>query len=221
MKKYTWLIPEYWALMRAHFINTFFPYNPTHWSEGDKGDVVIVQGFNDKASYLRKIGDSVNALGYRVHTLPELGRQHAPIKTQSEKLAKYLNSNNLKDYYILAHSKGSLVTKYTIDNITVPLPRKIFALAPPFDGSVFGHVPLLNLHEMKRGSEILRTLASRKENNHLFVTIYPTIDNMIINPNSSYLEGAENIKLPICGHTVIMESDEMIQIIVDRITNFA
>lgn len=217
MRKHTWIIAEYWTIIRAHFVNTFIPYDPKHWTKGEKGDIVIVQGFNDKPTYLRKIADKLNSLGYRIHTIPELKRQHAPVKYQAQLVADYLQRHNLSSYFFLAHSKGTIVTKYALDNCSIPLPRKVFALAPPFGGSVFGHLPLLNLHELKKGSEILKTLQANKKNNHLFVTVYPEVDNMILIPKSSHLEGAENIQLSIKGHTIIMESDEMVQTIVDKI----
>jgi len=217
MKKYTWLIPEYFALIKAHFVHTFFPYNPKHWSRGEKGDVVIVQGFNDTPTYLRKIGDRISNMGYRVHTISDLGRQKEPIKIGAEKVAKYIRVNKLQDYFIVSHSKGGLVTKYTLYAHDIPLPRRIFAIAPPFGGSIFGFVPFHNLYEMRRGSHILRELQKSTKYNHLFTTIYPIIDNMIGLPNSSYLEGAENIQVPVRGHTMIMESDAMIQIIVERL----
>lgn len=205
-------------MIKAHFINTFFPYKPKHWSHGEKGDVVIVQGFNDTPTYLRKLGNRISSLGYRIHTISELGRQKTPIKIGAEKVANYIRANKLENYFIVSHSKGGLVTKYTLHAHNIPLPRRIFAIAPPFGGSIFGFIPFQNLHEMKRGSKILRELHEGTTFNHLFTTIYPMVDNMIGIPNSSYLEGAENIQVPVRGHTMIMESEEMIKAITDRIT---
>ncbi len=215
--KYNWIFREYFSILRVHISDLIQPRKMPAWSKGDKGDVVIVHGYNDVGARLRTLASRLNALGYRIHTLPELDRQRDPVPVAAKKLADHINKKMLRDYYIISHSKGSLVTKYAIYKEDMPTPKKIFSIAPPFGGSVFGHIRILSLHEMRPGSKILRELAEFKNKNHLFVTLYPSVDNMILIPNSSYLEGAENIQLQVKGHTLVIEDEQMMQEIINRI----
>lgn len=217
MRKYMWILREYAAILKAHTLDKLYHHPPKAWESGQRGDVVIVHGYNDTGMRHRKLASTLNALGYKIHLVPELDGQRFPVKVASRKLADHIRRKELKNYFIIAHSKGCLVTKYAVYREDIPMPQKIFSIAPPFGGSVFGHLRLLSLHEMKPASPLLQELRKLTDKNHLFVSLYPAIDNMILVRGSSYLEGAENIQLDVNGHTLVIEDDRMIREIVDRI----
>lgn len=183
---------------------------PIAWKQGDKS-ILLIQGLNEKYTYMSKIANVLNKQGYQIHFLPL--NTHLLIKDISLHVAKYIQTNNLKNFSIISHSKGGLVAKYLVDNypkISNQV-QKIITIATPWSGVIFGILPFWGLPEIRYKSESLKRLCEPNTKN--IFNLYPIYDNRVIPQSSLILPCAKNIKINTIGHNRILDSNETIRTI--------
>jgi hypothetical protein len=210
-----WFIQEYLLILWLHAYGLFRPKPPDQWGVGDKGTFVLVNGLNENWAFFKYIGDELNSLGYRIVWVPTLGFEHQSIHALAEILKKFILSQDLRQYYLLCHSKGALFTKKIIEEGSVPRPKHIFCIASPFGGSRLGLVPISHIRELHPKSDIVSKLRIDHGFNTLFTSIYPIVDNHILISESSNLMNANNVRIPISGHTRILFDPRCVDTIKD------
>jgi hypothetical protein len=86
---------------------------------------------------------------------------------------------------------------------------KIVTVATPYSGSLFGCLYFFSLRELFYNSKLLQSLSHETTKDNLVLNIYSAVDNHIFPNKNAALKNAVNIKIPIVGHTRILESKEI------------
>lgn len=209
-----WLIHEYFNSAQSMIKRLLGSRPPRSWSMGDKGDIVLVHGFNGTWHSLEAIGNALNTLGFRIHVVPALGIEYKPMPKLARILADYIEQNKLTSYSLVCHSKGGLITKWALDNnLLHPHPHKVICIATPFNGTSIAIAPLQYIRELHPSSTLIAELSQDKGNNHRFVSIFPHIDNLVFHPLGSRLANAHNIKTTVYGHTRILRDSYTLSVV--------
>jgi triacylglycerol esterase/lipase EstA (alpha/beta hydrolase family) len=196
------IIQDYLLILRYKLSGLILTL-PKNYKKGEKGDILLIVGFNGVWTSLKTIADEFNKQGYRIH-FPQFNT-HASLQKITEDINQYIESKKIKEFSIISHSKGGIVSRLLLDELNTKI-NKVFNIATPNEGTIFGYIPLFNLHELKPNSRLIKTLKALKVKK--IVNIYSRFDNHVI-PNSSLrLEGSTNIKVNVVGHTRILESKE-------------
>lgn len=178
---------------------------PDEWNLGEQGDVILIPGLHETNFFLYKIAKNINTLGYKIHVIPNFNSTNG-IEQISHKLNDVVSIIESNEIILISHSKGGLVAKYFID--TSSQAKKIkysISIATPYKGTLFGKLKFHGLHEVEPNSRFINCLSST-ENNAKIINFYPKFDNHVIPNNNLTLEGANNIKINVNGHTRILTS---------------
>jgi triacylglycerol lipase len=242
---------EFVQLFRGPILMEIHREPPTHYlgyTLDGKVPVILIPGVLNKWSYMKKLGDKISLLGHPVHIVPELKNNifsvpvsarllhklvvrlipaHAHhVSRRVETFRSYLESKDLKGVVLVAHSKGGLIGKYLLAHHNADSRvLGLVAVATPFSGSAMANLmPQDAFKELQQDSNIIRDLQSHMAVNKKIISIYPEYDTHVWAKEKSYLEGAaENIEIPIGGHSVIDATivQEAVIAAVEKITRFA
>lgn len=213
-KSFYYLLAEYFLILRLSIISLFRKNPPKSWNQGKKGNILLIHGLHSSWLSLEYVANIANQAGYKIHILPSIGNNTSPVMDQATIVSEYINTHKLTDLIIIAHSKGGIIAKYLLDNLQdKDKILKIIAIATPFHGTKIAIFNQSNISELNRNSEFITLLHENKDNNHKIVSIRARIDNHIIPASSAMLEGAENIVIDIFGHTRILKSGKLKEII--------
>jgi hypothetical protein len=177
---------------------------------GTRRPVLLLPGVYETWHFLEAVGEHLHGLGHPIHIVPTFGRNLRPIGEMAGVAANYLETNDLADVAIVAHSKGGLIGKTLMlaDPQGVRIASMV-AITTPFAGSDYAHlVPIRTLREFVPTHETIVSLASNAEVNARITSIYSTWDPII--PNGSVLEGAVNIELPVTGHFRLLDRPDLL-----------
>lgn len=185
-------------------------HDPTRLAHGDRRPVLLLPGVYETWHFLEAVGEHLNGLGYPVHVVPAFGRNLLPIPEMAALAGDYVESNDLTDVAIVAHSKGGLIGKTLMlaDNRGARISGMV-AINTPFAGSDYAHLlPIRTLREFIPAHQTIVTLSAAAQVNASITSIYSSWDPII--PNGSVLAGATNIGLAITGHFRILDRPELI-----------
>jgi triacylglycerol lipase len=118
----------------------------------------------------------------------------------AEIVREYLHHEDLRDVTVVAHSKGGLIAKYALaEDETLRRVRRVIAINTPFAGSRYAYLFLIRTVRMFTPTgPMIRALQASMTVNSMISSLYSVFDPHI--PETSYLEGADNILLPSIGH---------------------
>lgn len=204
------LIKEYLTIVQKTLISLLPWAIPAIWSEGDKGDVILIPPFGTNWKFIKNLGEIFHSWGYRVHVISRLDNNIYPIEQAARYVDEYVRERNLKNIILVSHSKGGVIAKYFMDFF--PLGERVIksiSVASPYRGTLWAYLWVFNLYEGRPGSSLIKKLNSETKNNHKIVAIFPKIDNHVIPNKNLRLEGATNIQLDIVGHTRILDAKEL------------
>jgi hypothetical protein len=200
---------EYLNIVKKHIEALFFINPPKKWREGTRGDIVLLPGFAETWVFFRTIGNGLNLLGYRIHTIGSLGRNFDSINVSVAKVKKFIESNHLQNIILLSHSKGGIIAKTLLDDPELSMIiKQSISIAVPYRGSFLGYTQILSLHEFTPTSTIIKEVNRLSVNNSKIINLYPKIDNHVIPNKNLLLEGANNICVNIIGHNRVLETKE-------------
>lgn len=212
-----------------------------------KVPVILIPGVLNKWGYMKKLGDTISLLGHPVHIVPELGNNIDSIPSSAKILHKivvrvvpkeehrihararairaYIEKKDMKGAVIVAHSKGGLIGKYLLAHFNADeRVLGLVAIATPFSGSSLAKlIPHRAFKELDIESGIIKDLQQHMGINKKIISIYPSYDTHVWAPQGSRLEGAENIEVPIGGHSVVDNEhvQEAVAKAVEKITHWA
>ena len=210
------------------------PRSYTDISTHNKKPVILVPGILGTWAFMKRLGDKLSSAGHPVYVVPGLGYNLEDIPTSAEKLKKVVEriskkeiSENVTDekdreIVIVGHSKGGLVAKqflthYNDDNKVVG----VIAIATPFSGSDMAKLILDEpFQELTKESDIINEMKKHASVNSKIISIIPEFDNHVWAEEGSYLEGAENIKVPVRGHHKILFDEGVENIVLEKIESF-
>ncbi len=202
------MLEEYILIAKLKSYRVLFK-KPAHWLVGFKNPVIVVPGFHETFWFLRKLIEYFNTKGYPIHIIPSFNSTDK-VASLSKKVGDYIKEKNLQNVILLAHSKGGLVAKYLLANDAVASSKidRVVAIATPFNGNLFGYLYFDNLNELLPNSTLITGLRENTSVNQKIISLYPLFDNHVLPKSSSILTGAQNIQIPVIGHTVILESSK-------------
>ncbi len=203
MAGFFWLLPERVTILIKYFLSLFNRKPPQKWSRGNRGNVLLFQGVHSSWYFLKSWGDALNREGFRIFTVPGLGYNAKPLSQTVDMVKKFIIQSGLKDLIILGHSKGGRIALEMLRDAEVnPHIKKVFLVSVPVSGSLLGYLPI----------EGLKGLGSPFSPKHLkpddlsrIINIYSQTDNYVIPNNNLTLKGVINIRLPVSGHTRIID----------------
>lgn len=241
---------EFIQLFRGPIVMELYRKPPEHYLGyvlDGKVPVILIPGILNKWGYMKKLGDKISMLGHPVHIIPELGTNldtipssaktlhkivlrvvpaaHRHIHEHAEALRAYLEKKDIRGAVIVAHSKGGLIGKYFLAHFnTDTRVLGMVAIATPFSGSALAKlIPHRAFKELHNESQVIKDLQQHNGINKKIISVYPSYDTHIWAPEGSYLPGAENIEVPIGGHSVVDNGQvqEAVIAAVERITRLA
>lgn len=207
----------WWALdyvyASAAWIGSHFGTDaPGDYATGTLRPVLIVPGVYENWRFLRPVIRALHRAGHPVHVLPELGHNLAPIGDGATAIRVYLESHQLRDVGIVAHSKGGLIGKLAMTAELAENARiaGVVAICTPFGGARLArYLPWPALRPLVPGHPSLVELAAAQAINSRVTSIYGVFDPHI--PEGSELPGATNIELPVAGHFRILSRPETVR----------
>lgn len=218
MRTFLALFNEYLLILRNKLGYVFIKQPPLSWKEKGSKNILLLPGFNETWHTYNYLAPTLVKAGYRVH-VPEYNSRASIIQC-AEVVSDYILEHDLTDVYLVGHSKGGHIGKYVLDNFMEDERlEKLITVATPWQGSIFGYLYLFSLKELIPGSKTMSELAKDYRNNHKVYNFYSKIDNHVI-PNSSLkLHGANNKQLNTSWHTLIMQSDELVEEVLKVLAN--
>ena len=206
--------------------------------------VVLLPGVYEGWLFLQPAAARLNALGYRVVSIPGLGLNRRSVPESAALVIKFLA--NLGESYrgagciFVAHSKGGLIGKRVMLDPALspdtnlkhdagsPVPAAstpvevlgLVAVATPFSGSPYARYQLSRtLRDFSPADAVLLALQAETALNHKVFSIYPEFDPHI--PGGSSLAGATNIELPVAGHFRTLQDEAVLDAVVHAVAELA
>lgn len=177
---------------------------PKAWSGGNRGEIVLIPGINEKWTFLGPLGDYLNNKGWRVHY--PVSNTRSSIEEIGMEIEEYTQRMNLKKIITIGHSKGGLVARWLLASKIKSKISQTFVIAAPNRGTLLAYLPLEGIGQLKPNTKIIYQLNQGK--NRGVINIYPKWDNHILPNSSLLLAGAKNIRVDIGGHTRILDDPE-------------
>ena len=165
-----------------------------------RSPVLLIPGVFESWRFLLPVARHLYRQGHPVHVLDGLGYNVGAIPDMAIIVSEYLRREDVADVTIVAHSKGGLIAKHALsDPGTLARVRHLIAVNTPFSGSRYASWFLLPAVRMfAPNGPVIRALSLELAINRRISSLYSVFDPHI--PETSFLEGAENIVLPTIGH---------------------
>ena len=199
---------------------------PSAWRTGDadKPEVVLLPGVYEHWSFLRPLGDALNAAGHRVTIVHGLRLNRRPIVETSDRLARALARVRVRPAgrVLVAHSKGGLVGKHLLlrDEAEALQLRGLVAVCTPFAGARRARLftdP--SIRALLPGDETIVMLGNAASVNSRIVSVFGTFDAHV--PDGSALDGATNVRVPVAGHFRVLGAPETLLAVRDGIARIS
>ena len=165
-----------------------------------RSPVLLIPGVFESWRFLQPVAEHLHRRGHPVHVLDELGWNTRSIPDLAVLVADHLEQEDLRDVTVVAHSKGGLIAKQAFGQpATLARVRHLIAVGTPFSGSRYASLFLLpSVRMFAPRASVIRALALETAVNRRISSLYSVFDPHI--PETSHLDGAENIVLPTIGH---------------------
>lgn len=190
---------------------------PPAFARGTRHPVVILPGVYESWHYLRPVAEALNAAGHPVHIVSALGFNHRPIPDSARRVWHRIRELDLRHVTIVAHSKGGLIGKHLLafDDTEGRIDR-VVAIATPFSGTRMAYYSIPRaVRAFRPDDPVIASLGEQRPLNARITSIAPEWDPHI--PESSWLEGARNVTLPVIGHFRILLDERLPGLVVDEV----
>jgi triacylglycerol lipase len=201
-KLWGWLIDYCYVVfwMVRGFFSKSSPDQFLHPPNGPRTPIVVIPGVYENWRFMQPIAAHLYHAGHPVHVLDKLGYNTGAIPAMAVIVSDYLTSLDLRDVVLIAHSKGGLIAKQALGAPdTSRRVRHVITINTPFSGSRYANLFLLpSIRMFIPKAVVIRQLALNLALNRQISSLYSVFDPHI--PETSHLDGAENIVLPTIGH---------------------
>ena len=183
------------------------------WRTGDpaKPQIVLLPGVYEHWSFLRPLGDALNAEGHRIVVVHGMRANRAGIAETADRVAAALARvpAPAAGRVIVGHSKGGLIGKrLLLDERAASLGiRGLVGICTPFAGARLARLfrdP--SIRALLPSDETIVMLGNEASFNSRIVSVFGTFDPHV--PDGSALEGATNVRVPVAGHFRILGARE-------------
>jgi triacylglycerol lipase len=178
-----------------------------------RSTVLLIPGVFESWRFMQPVAVHLYRRGHPVHVLDTLGYNTGAIPDMAVMVSDYLEREELGDVTIIAHSKGGLIGKQALGQPgTLRRVRHLIAVNTPFSGSRYASFFLLpSVRMFAPNGPVIRQLALDVAVNQRISSLYSVFDPHI--PETSHLDGAENILLPTVGHFRPLAAASTLQLI--------
>ena len=162
--------------------------------------VVLVPGVYEEWTFMRPLAQRLHARGLRVHAVPRLGFNRAPVPRQAAVLGRFLEQEDLRDVLLVAHSKGGLIGKLAmLHHDPTHRVARMISLNTPYDGSPLAWVfPTPAVLALRPNARALRALSAERSVNRRITAVRSGWDPHI--PSGSSLNGHADHVVHTPGH---------------------
>jgi triacylglycerol lipase len=189
----------YWMARAA--VGRSRPDQRLHPASQPRSPVLLIPGVFESWRFMQPVAEHLYRRGHPVHVLDKLGYNTGAIPDMAVLVADYLEREDLDDVTVIAHSKGGLIAKQALGQPgTLARVRHVIAVNTPFSGSRYASLFLLvpSVRMFAPNGPVIQALRLETAVNRRISSLYSVFDPHI--PETSRLEGAENIVLPTVGH---------------------
>jgi triacylglycerol lipase len=178
-----------------------------------RSPVLLIPGVFESWRFMQPVAEHLYRQGHPVHVLDQLGFNTGDIPDMAVIAADYLDRKDLRDVTVVAHSKGGLIAKQALGQPgTLARVRRLITVNTPFSGSRYAAFFLLRSVRMfAPNGPVIRALSHETTVNRRISSLYSVFDPHI--PETSHLDGAENITLPTIGHFRPLAAAHTLQVI--------
>jgi triacylglycerol esterase/lipase EstA (alpha/beta hydrolase family) len=154
-----------------------------------------------------------------VHLFPRSGHVVPKVRHGAHAVRTFLEEKGLTSVVLVAHSKGGLIGKYLMaHHNTDERVKGMVAVASPFSGSAMAKlIPHDSFRELQKDSEIIKELEKNSDVNARIVSVIPEYDNHVWATRGSFLNGAENIEVPVHGHHKVLFSPRVVAAVLSAV----
>jgi len=201
-KLWGWLLDyayvTYW--MGRALVGRSKPDQQLHPTTQPRSPVLLIPGVFETWRFMQPVAEHLYRQGHPVHVLDKLGYNTKAIPDLAVIAADYLESHDLRDVTVIGHSKGGLIAKQALAQPgTLARVRHLITVNTPFSGSRYAALFLLpSVRMFAPNGPVIRALSLDTAANRRISSLYSVFDPHI--PETSHLDGAENIVLPTIGH---------------------
>ncbi|WRS31131.1 hypothetical protein U6G28_05470 [Actinomycetaceae bacterium MB13-C1-2] len=176
--------------------------------------VILLPGAWERWEVLKTWATALIEVGFDTRLLPEFDMQVGTLQELGDRLSSYLDSNDLQDVLIVAHSKGGLVAKTVLVGNQGRRVRRIISCGTPYEGAPIAHLSpaRLNMRSLVPWNKEIQDLAKNSAVNSKIVAIRAAWDQNV--PSRLELPGARVVTVPVVGHNRLLTAPEAIQAIV-------
>lgn len=195
-----WRDYTYVARQLATAAITRTPPHRLDLSAPQQAPVLLIPGVYENSRFLQPLAVHLHRTGHPVHVLDALGYNTRSIADTVLVVRDYLDRLDLHDVVVVAHSKGGLIAKHALgEPATYSRVNRVIAVNTPFSGSRYASLFWLpSVRMFAPNHPMIRQLGLDRTVNSKITSLYSVFDPHI--PESSHLEGGENIVLPAIGH---------------------
>lgn len=226
-----WIV-DYGHMVRGTLATVVYRKPPSHYLGhvvSGKVPVILIPGILEKWSFMKKLGDAISLSGHPVYIVPDLSYNLHSIPLSAGilhslildviKSGESAEKGQYPSVALVAHSKGGLIGKYLLSHFNADHHvAGMIAIATPFSGSAMAKlVPHNSFKELQADSNIIQDLQKHTHVNKDIVSIIPKFDNHVWSEKGSYLEGAENLEVPVYGHHAVLFSDLVIESVLNSL----
>lgn len=201
-------------------------HSPRRWRRGepDRPTIVLLPGIYEHWSFMRPLGDALNAAGHRVDVVHGLGANRLPIAETSARLERAFARGRVPaaGRVIVAHSKGGLIGKHLmlVDDAASLGVLGVVAVCTPFSGARRARLfsdP--SVRALLPNDETIVMLGNAASVNSRIVSVFGTFDPHV--PDGSALDGATNVRVPVPGHFRVLGARETADAVLDGVALLA
>ena len=200
-KLWGWLLDYAYVAcwMVRGFLATSTPQDLLVPATGPLAPVLLIPGVYESWRFLQPVAVHLYRRGHPVHVLDKLGYNTGTIPDMALLVREYLDELDLRHVVVIAHSKGGLIAKYALrEPALLDRVDRLVAINTPFSGSRYAYLFLGGVRTFTPRSSLIRQLNQDRDVNGRISSLYSVFDPHI--PETSRLEGAQNIILPTVGH---------------------
>lgn len=208
------LISELLITIKEGLLSVVFKSPPKSWGFGTKGNILLVPGQFGTWYYLRKLGNYLNHLGYKIYTTPSIEPNIHTISYCAKEVKDRILALNLNKIIIIGHSKGGLIARnLLIDKEVYSKIKKVITISTPHLGTLWGYFYLFNIHELIPNSHEIERLSQDQGKYKTVVNLYSKIDPFVVPNKSLILKDAKNIVIGTVGHKNTVDFRKTLEVI--------
>ena len=140
------LITEYFLIVYFWLLPFIKRKPPANWGFGEKGNVILIPGFQETYLSLYFVANYLNANGYKIHIIQNFNSL-AKIEQSFRKLEEFILKISHDDLILLSHSKGGLIAKHFLDNSSATTKVAVsISIATPYMGTYIAKQRIINFY---------------------------------------------------------------------------